>query len=236
NYRITYTVKDVHGKTLTETFRVDGVTVSSKPTIKLSYNYDLETDAETQAKSVDEENVVFGVENELEAEYSKDVAFTLPAVYVEDAVTTNFNDFKIIRTIRKGSTYYYLDNLRYNDSTGVFEEVLDTEKGYNASGDENIGDPTKAVKFKFNDGVATNIEGTYYLEYKVVTKQVKERESTLYIDGTTEKYSFKVVTSVSDYTDPTIKITNLKDTKKFQNGAIINHTRTYRVTAILSVF
>ena len=204
NYRIKYTVKDVNGKTLTETFKVDGVTVSSKPTIKLSYNYDI-TDEDYK------DNVVFGVENELEAEYSKDVEFTLPAVYVEDAVTTNFDDFKIIRTIRKGSTYYYLDNLRYNDSTGEFETVEATEKGYNASGDENIGDPTKAVKFKFNTGVATNIEGTYYLEYKVVTKQVKDRENTLYVDGTTEKYSFKVVTTTSDYTDPTIKITNLKD-------------------------
>ena len=214
NYRITYTVESVYDEVepLVEIFKVDGVTVSSKPTIKLSYNYDLETDAAGN-KSVDSENVVFGVENELEAEYSKDVEFTLPAVYVEDAVTTNFDDFKIIRTIRKGSTYYYLDNLRYNDSTGEFETVEATEKGYNAAVENNIGlgDPTKAVKFKFNTGVATNVEGTYYLEYKVISKQVKERENTLYIDGTTEKYSFKVVASTSDYTDPTIKITNLRD-------------------------
>lgn len=209
NYRITYTVKGVYpDQILTKTFKVDGVTVSSKPTIKLSYNYDV-------AEENYNKKVVFGAETELEAEYSKDVPFVLPAVYVEDAVTKNFSDFKIIRTIRKGSTYYYVDNLKYNEATGGFDNVGPEAKGYNAAEDDNIGDPTKAVKFKFNTGVDANknttFEGTYYLEYRVVTKQVKERESVLYIDGTTEKYSFKVSNSVSEYTNPTIKITNLKD-------------------------
>ncbi len=209
NYRITYTVKGVYpDQTLTKTFKVDGVTVSSKPTIKLSYNYDT-----TEENYKDK--VVFGSEVELEAEYEKDSSFELPAVYVEDAVTTNFSDFKIIRTIRKGSTYYYIDNLKYNETTGDFDPVGSEERGYNASGDENIGNPTKAVKFKFNTEVdsnkSTTFEGTYYLEYRVISKQVKERESVLYMDGTTEKYSFKVSNSVSDYTNPTIKITNLKD-------------------------
>ena len=58
----------------------------------------------------------------------------------------------------------------------------------------------------------TNIEGTYYLEYRVITKEVKERESYLYVDGTTEKYTFKVVASgAHTKTTPTIEITNLKD-------------------------
>ena len=117
NYRITYTVKGAHdGQELTEIFKVDGVTVSSKPTIKLSYNYDA-----TQANYA--ENVVFGAETELKAEYAveatTETGFVLPAVYVEDAVTERFDDFIVIRTIRKGSTYYYIDNLKYNEATGV---------------------------------------------------------------------------------------------------------------------
>ena len=91
NYIITYVVEDAYGKTLTETFKIDGVTVSSKPTIKLSYNYD-----KTQANF--QETVKLGAETELKAEYVSNNEFVLPAVYVEDAVTTDYNDFIIIRT------------------------------------------------------------------------------------------------------------------------------------------
>ncbi len=206
NYRITYNVQYLNEEnTLTETFKVSGVTVSAKPTIKLSYNYD--TTADDYA-----EKVVLGAETELMAEYASDSEFILPAVYVEDAVTTDFEDFIIVRAIRKGSTYYYIDNYKYDEGAenGISTDIDARYK--NASGDANIGDPTKAVKFKFDES-ATNTEGTFYLEYRVITKQVKERESYLYVNGTSTKYSFKVVasTSLTKYEDPTIEITNLKD-------------------------
>lgn len=201
NYNITYTVKDANNKTLTETFRVDGVTVSSKPSIKLSYNYD----------TADLTDVKLGAETELKAEYEISSGFVLPAVYVEDAVTPNYSDFTIIRTIRKGSTYYYVDNKKYDEETGKLVDVASTDKGYNASKDANIGKTNKAVTFKFNSN-AQNVEGTYYLEFRVITNQVKQRESYLYVDGTSTKYSFKVVADSShEETTPTVEITNLKD-------------------------
>lgn len=214
NYRITYTVEDAYGKTLIETFKVDGVTVSSKPTISLSYNYD-----KTQDNF--QENVVLGAETELKAEYASNNEIVLPAVYVEDAVTTDYDDFIIIRTIRKGSTYYYIDNKKYDEDTNSLVDVESTEKGYNNSGDTNIGNVGKAVKFKFNDN-AENIEGTYYVEYRVITKEVKERENNLYVSGTSEKYTFKVVasTALKEYTKPTIEITNLKDSYVKSTDAI----------------
>ena len=205
NYRITYTVKDAYNETLTETFKVDGVTVSSKPTIKLAYNYD-------KSQSNFAETVKLGAETELKAEYASNNDIILPAVYVEDAVTTNYSDFTIIRTIRKGSTYYYVDNKKYDEDTNTLVDVASTDKGYNHATDENIGKIDKAVKFRFaND--AENIEGTYYLEYRVITNQVKERENNLYIDGTSEKFTFKVVasTALTEYKAPSVEITNLRD-------------------------
>jgi len=202
NYRITYTVKDAYGKTLIETFKVDGVTISSKPSISLSYNYD-----KTAANFQD--NVKLGAEVELKAEYTSDKEILLPAVFVEDAVTTNYSDFKVVRAIRKGSTYYYLDNKKYDESTKQLVDVPSTDKGYNHAIDSNIGNIGKAVKFKFADD-AENIEGTYYLEYRVISNQVKERENNLYVEGTNEKFTFKVVSSHTA-TTPTIEITNLKN-------------------------
>ena len=205
NYRVTYTVEDAYGKTLTETFKVDGVTVTSKPTIKFAYNYDATQDNF-------QETVKLGAETELKAEYSSDKEIVLPAVYVEDAVTEDYEDFIIIRTIRKGSTYYYVDNKKYDEDTNSLVDVASTEKGYNKAVDDNIGDVSKAVKFVFNDN-AENIEGTYYVEYRVISKEVKERENNLYVDGTSEKYTFKVVapTALTAYEAPTVEITNLKD-------------------------
>ncbi len=207
NYRITYVVKG-YGKnqTLTETFKVDNVTVSSKPTIKLSYNYDT-----TQSNYA--ENVVLGAETELKAEYLADGEIVLPAAYVEDAVTTNFDDFIIVRAIRKGSTYYYIDNYKYDEDAknGISYDIADKYKNALLADDE-YGDPTKAIKFKFHEDV-TSKEGTYYLEYKVISREVKTRENDVYIDGTTTKYSFKVVssTSLQEYKKPTVEITNLKN-------------------------
>ncbi len=204
NYFITYNVKDANGKTLTETFKVDGVTASSKPTIKLAYNFDT-------TKTYEEDSSIFGAETDLKAEYEADAGFVLPAVYVEDSVTSNHSDFTVIRMIRKGSSYYYVDNKKYDEDSGELVAVTADEKGFNASADANIGKTNKAVTFKFNSN-AQNIEGSYTLEYRVITNQVKKRESYLYVDGTTEKYSFKVVASGSHKeSTPTIQITNLKD-------------------------
>lgn len=216
NYHIKYIVKDAYNKTLTQVFTVDGVTVSSNPTIKLAYDFDkTATDFKT--------NINYGAEVELKTEYSADNEIVLPAVYVEDYVTDNYDDFYVVRAIRKGSTYYYIDNKRYNETTGELEDVASSEVGFNATADTSkFGDTTKSATFTFNSNVSSK-EGTYYLEYKVISKEVKERGSNLYMDGTKEKYSFKVVaaTSIDDDRTPEIEITNLKNTT-VKNTAKVN--------------
>ena len=208
NYKVTYNVS-YNGKTLTETFYINGVTVSSKPSIKLSYNYEVEGKTVSEIK----EAVKLNAETELKVEYLSNVEMLMPAAYVEDAVTTDYSDFIVERVIRKGSSYYYIDNLKYDDDAnngkGGLVAVESSEDGYNASGDANIGKFNKAVKFKFSEN-ADNIEGTYYLEYRVYTTQVKDRNNVLTMAGTSDKYTFKVVSTHSE-TIPTIKITNLQN-------------------------
>lgn len=215
NYRITYIVKDANGKTLTETFKVEGVKVSSNPTIKLAYDYNSTDKAE---------DIVFGAEVELKAEYSSELnSIMLPAVYVEDPVSDNFEDFIIVRSIRKGSTYYYVDNYKYDEDAENGKTTDFLAKYKNAAlAEGTVGDPTKATEFKFHQD-AQNIEGTYYLEYKVISRAVETRESTLYATGTSEKYSFKVLanTSMSKETTANVEITNLQNTSVKNNEEVI---------------
>lgn len=212
NYRVTYNVS-YNGKSLSETFYINGVTVSSKPSIKLSYNYDIKNGENYKSVKEIKEAVKLNAETELKAEYLSSSEMLMPAVYVEDAVTTKFSDFVVERVLRKGSNYYYIDNAKYdedaNDGKGGLVPVTSEDAGYNASGDTNIGQFNKAVKFKFSDK-ADNIEGTYYLEYRVYTNSVKDRNNILTMSGTTDKYTFKVVSTHSE-TVPTISITNLKN-------------------------
>ena len=215
NYIITYTVVDAYGKTATESFVVNGVTVTSKPTIQLAYDYDV-------TKANYKETVDLTAETELRTEYVQGNEIVLPAAYVTDDVTAGFGKFTIIRTIRKGSQYFYIDNKKYNETSGEFEDVDPSDLGYNAiAKDSNataedkakIGDPTKAVKFKFNDNY-TSTTGTYYLEYRVISNEVKaNRGADLYKPGTSNKYTFEIVeTGKHKATTPVVTIDNLDDT------------------------
>ena len=225
NYRVTYTVVGAHEGVapLVETFKIEGVTVVSNPTIKLAYNYD-------NTKKYEANDQIFTVATELEAEYLSSTSFAFPAAYVEDYVTTNWDDFYIERAIRKNSTYYYLDNRKYDDDTGEWIYFDEEDKEFNASGDANIGDPNKIVEFKFNTANDVNknttFEGTYYLEYRVISKQVEERQNYVYSSGSS-KYSFKIVAEASTYNEPTVTISNLKDSAvKSNQDIIINVTAT----------
>ena len=202
NYRITYNIQGAHeNQELTKTFKVSGVTVSSKPTIKLVYdNYNKDG---VEAK---------GIETEIKAEYSADAPIILPGVYVEDAVTGSADEFYIVRAIRKGSRYYYIDNVKYDEEKGLTSEGID-EKYLNTTEDTTLfGDPTKAAVFTFSDE-ATNITGEYTLEYRVISKAVKQRENYVYVDGTTTKYKFNIVAAGTALKTSTSKITieNLSD-------------------------
>ena len=58
---------------------------------------------------------------------------------------------------------YYVDNLKYNSSTGELEDVQSGDVGYNYSQDPNIGKINNAVQFKFSADAdkAKNYDGTY---------------------------------------------------------------------------
>lgn len=217
NYVITYTLVGAYEgndkNEITYTKRIENVTISSKPTIKMVYDYDAngtmkDKDFVTTAKPE-------SAETQLQNKYGYD-QIILPAVYAEDAVSKS-NELIVVRYLRNvnSSTIYYVDNLKYNSSTGELEEVQSTETGYNHSDDANIGNINKAVQFKFaaDDAKAKTYDGTYQLEYRVIAKNIAKRESTLTVSGST-KYTFAVLPyAIEEYkaTTPTAEITNVTD-------------------------
>ncbi len=215
NYRVEYTVEDAYGKTLTQIFRIDNVSLTETPTIKLAYDYD----------KTDLDNVKLGAEIELKAEYEKGTSFMLPAVYMEDAVS-NYEDLFVVRAIRmSGGGYYYVDNVKYDEDLGQLVEVNGTQRNASNSTTYEEGaeipqpDVSKRAEFSFVEGVTEVAGKTFYLEYKVYSKQVKDRNSSLYINGTKDKYSFKVVASTTE-TTPELEILNLRDSAVKNTDAV----------------
>ena len=201
NYVITYTLVDAYGKETTYTKRIEGVTASKKPTIKMVYDY---TDATVNPESA---------ETELKNKYGYD-QIVLPAAYAEDLVSKR-DELIVVRYIRNvnTSTIYYVDNLKYNSAENKLENVTHGEIGYNYSGDPNLGQIDKAVEFRFNDGNASSYAGTYQLEYRVIATNIAKRESTLTVSGSS-KYTFtvdKLSQSEIKATTPTVEITNVNN-------------------------
>ena len=214
NYVITYTIKGAYeNNETTYKKRIENVTVSSKPTIKMVYDYtatgtmfgkDFETSANPET-----------AETQLQNKYGYN-QIILPAVYAEDAVSKS-NELIVVRYLRNvnSSTIYYVDNLKYNAATGELEEVQEGETGYNYSDDANIGNINNAVQFKFaaDEDKAKTFDGTYQLEYRVIAKNIAKRENTLTVSGST-KYTFEVLPyALEEYkaTTPTVEINNLVD-------------------------
>jgi len=205
NYKITYNLKDAYGNTTSKTVRIEDVTVSSKPTIKLSYNYDAGETPNTD-----------GAETSLHLKYGYD-NILIPAVSVEDNVDENLI---VVRAIRNTKTQqlFYVDNLKYNSSTKSLEPVQPEQRnsdgtknghtGYNYAADEsystgkelNLGKINQAVKFKFDlaDKDIKDYAGEYQLEFQVISNALgKKRTEYLYSTGTT-KYSFEVLDCAID--------------------------------------
>jgi len=209
NYRITYTVRDAYGNTKTETLYVDGVTVTGTPESYISYDY-----AKTDTVAPED------YATELKTKYGSD-NIVLPAIYGSDSVAS-YNDLIFVRYLKRGNTYYYIDNKRYDEDTHTLVDVANTEEGYNHSGDQNIGDWTKAVEFKFtaDPNQQSNYAGTYTLEYRAIAKTVKERTGYAYVPGTKTSYTITVsadpitlpteAEEIAEIT-PTVEISNLKD-------------------------
>ncbi len=223
NYRVEYTVEDAYGKILTQIFRIDNVTVSSNPTIKLAYDYD--------ASKLDTVEPIFGAEIELKAEYEKGASFMLPAVYVEDTVS-KYEDLFVVRAIRmSGGGYYYVDNVRYDEDEGKLVEVTGTQRNasYKETFQEGVQpDFSKRTEFSFAEGVTEVAGKTFYLEYRVYSKEVKDRNNSLYIDGTKDKYSFKIVAPLTGSEEeidaakpvPELEILNLRDSAVKNTDAV----------------
>lgn len=231
NYVITYTLVDAYGNETDYTKRIEGVTVSSKPTIKMVYDY--EADGTMKEGNFVTSAETINADTQLQNKYGYD-EIILPAAYAEDNVSKS-NELIVVRYLRNvnTSTIYYVDNLKYNSSTGELEEVKAGDVGYNYAavvdaedyvGDADglakaqaeaakIGHINQAVKFKFSsdDDKAKTNDGTYQLEYRVIAKNIKKRESTLTVSGST-KYTFTVIGySLAPTEDmaPTVEITNI---------------------------
>lgn len=220
NYIITYSLVDAYGNKCTYTRRIENVTISSKPTIKMVYDYELDENKEPKTEPV-------SAETQLKNKYGYDQVI-LPAVYAEDAVSKN-SELTVVRYLRNvnTSTLYYVDNLKYNTSTGELDPVESDEIGYNHSGDTNIGNINKSVKFQFSSDGSREADyaGTYQLEYKVIAKNITKRENSLTVSGST-KYTFTIVGSTTNEyegTTPTVEITNLS------NDLVVDRTETLNV-------
>ena len=227
NYKVTYTVQDANGKTLEKTFKISNVTVTSKPTVYMSYDYEL--DANGNPVDADKIDTTAATELKTRYGYSQVVA---PAVYATDLVTS-YKDLTIVRTLINKNTGHkiYVDNIDENGSAVTAESH---KIGFNYSADANIGKVNKAVAVKLASDSATveemqELAGTWYLEYKVVASNVNTRENYLYVSGSTQ-YSFTITeeaTITSDYfTTPKVTIGNVKENSYINAGTEVKVTVT----------
>lgn len=225
NYRVVYTAVDAYGNTCKVSRKISGVTAKSDPKVYMAYNYTLDatTKNPTNVAEIDTNYAV-----DLKAEYGYE-QIVVPAIYGTDLVT-EYKDLILIRQLVNANTKttYYVDNIRYNEITGKLEEVVSTDIGYNhalpADGVEKdssgkvVGAKYKnqATSFKFSatDSKNADYAGDYYLEYLVISKEIKERDNELFVSGKTN-YSFKVLDvalkAETDKTVPTIEILNVKN-------------------------
>ena len=244
NYKITYFMESAYPgpadntkKLSTSDYKiVYSVTDSSKPDVYMAYSYEVE-----------EGNVVGDVNKDYEVEFKSNFGYgeiVFPAIYAEDLVNS-YDELVVYRYFQRKndiSKKYYIDNVKLDDNN-VLVPVAETEEGYNASGDQNIGKTNKIVRFKFNTSLNRQIEEftnkDYTLHYYVVNKEgatrIVKQENNLYETGR-EPYTFKVLNKLvvgqvgdddvaSEGTSkPTIKINDLA------NNSSVNKNEKLTVT------
>lgn len=229
NYEVKYTIVDAYGNEKSVTYVVKNVTDSTRPSVYMAYNYNLVKEGDTvtgveqttdkDGKSVDKVNLTYNVDLKSKYGYSEIV---LPAIYAKDKVS-NYTDFKFVRYIQNTNTktIYYLDNVKVEN--GEYVKLNPTDTGYNHSGDENIGNFNKAVRFAFVDESDTDkmnsisaYSGEYQLGYYVYSNTVSQQENYVYSSGTS-RYSFNVLgratvgSDTTDTTTPEISINNVRN-------------------------
>ncbi len=220
DYKITYYIESYYGLTASATFNVTGVTLPSNSLdVSWAYTYDLpetvswEKDSEglpvlkkgedvAKEVVVDSENVNKDYIYEF-APYYGYAELRFPAIFAEGIY--DYDEYVFIRYFQSNTNSldkFYIDNIKLNDDETGVVAVKDTEEGYNASNDPNIGKMNKVVRFKFN----TNYSGfklgyytgkDYSLVYQVFNKTtgrnyIITQRKTLYESGT-RAYKFKVL-------------------------------------------
>ena len=251
-YKVTYKIESFYGLTAEKTFLIKGIDDNSKPEVFMAYSYDLkdgnwevdETSKIPSLKPAEGKTDVTVAQNEdneddVNTDYSVELKSTygfgelvFPAIYAKDLVN-KYSDFTFVRYFQnKNDTQekYYIDNIKLDDDNKVVA-VEDTEDGYNASGDTNIGKFNKVVRFKFNNREQQVDGKTYTLHYyvivnnNIITKDSKgdpkPQENNVYETGS-KAYEFKVLNrasvgstgkedEVSYVSTPTIEIDDLSN-------------------------
>lgn len=214
-YEIVYTIVDAYGNERTETYKKENITISSNPTVYMSYDYTVTLESNKKvATGMDTSYAV-----DLKSEYTYN-NIVVPAAYAEDKISS-YDDLIIVRTlIDTEDKYnpYYIDNVKYSNGKLVPVSSSDNRnyaEGMDIPASNEIDEKVKvnqAVAFKFSDEDAEKMAGkTFILRYEVRSKNVKTRTGKLISDQTSEEYTFKVVESIEKGKDPIIKITNLSD-------------------------
>ena len=239
DYRVTYNIVDAYGNTKSISVVIRNVTDNTRPSVYMAYDYEIDelTGNPVQVENedgelVDDVNTNYAVDLKTRYGYSE---LTLPAIYATDKVT-EYKDFTFIRYIQNTSTHemFYIDNKKMVD--GVLTDVNEGDQGYNYSGDDNIGDPSKAVEFKFSqdDSNISDYAGEYTVGYYVLANTISKQESYVYRTGTT-RYTITVLSrpTVADATaaegedkenssTPTIQINNVKNNATISSDDNIN--------------
>lgn len=219
-YKVTYYVEDAYGNEITYSkITSSSVTISSKPTVYMSYNYDITTEENVKVadngvnsfKVKEGEKVATDASTSLKETYGYAELY-LPAIYGTDTITKT-EDLMFVRILRNASSNkaYYIDNLKYENSK--LTAVKYGEQGYNYAlngityadeddkvgtlqntTDSKIGNPNTASKFRFTkDGDDADYAGTYYLEYLVYSNNVKSgRYGSLLSSDNKTKYSITI--------------------------------------------
>ncbi len=226
-YNVIYNVTDKNGATcekLVESpYVLKNVTTTASPSVYVSYDYEVNTNG-TLKTDVEEINTDASIELKTKYGYSE---INVPAIYGEDQVS-KYEDLILIRYLVDTSDdekVYAVDNCYYDTTTK--EVVKFTKEQYkngeipskyvfNFADDDNIGKPNKAVDFKFETD--KEVQGTFRLDYVVVSKTIGPRTST----KLSSDYKFEVVADATynpvNISTPTVDITNFNDEERVYAG------------------
>lgn len=215
-YNFSYEVTDNNGATTTFENRTASTITVDKATPKAYLSYDYEVNTNGTLKT-DVEDINLDASQELKVKYGYD-EIEVPALYGYDQVS-NYEDLILVRYLVNANNTdkkYAIDNYYYNEDTDTYtaftkQDAIDGKVpvGFNDSGDANIGNPNKSVKFKFTN--TDNIEGTYYLEYRVVSKNIKIRETKFGKDDYKIQIDAQSTVDYSSYVAPKVEIKNIND-------------------------